>query len=135
MESMKDSSVISSNDKDDASTAKVEEKCSTRMPTYPPLPEEPSGDKSLLCRVGIRLPDGRRVQRNFLKTAAMVILLFSTRKRRDKAVSLLTEAIPGAKRLDYDSTMTFGGLGAGQLHDLGCLGVKSKLQQLGLLLS
>lgn len=67
MESMKDSSVISSNDKDDASTAKVEEKCST-MPTYPPLPEEPSGDKSLLCRVGIRLPDGRRVQRNFLKT-------------------------------------------------------------------
>ncbi|KAJ6898950.1 hypothetical protein NC652_025453 [Populus alba x Populus x berolinensis] len=75
MESMKDSSVIASNKKDiasndkyDASTAKGEEKCSTRTPTYPPLPEEPSGDKSLLCRVGIRLPDGRRVQRNFLKT-------------------------------------------------------------------
>lgn len=75
MESMKDSSVIASNkkdiasnDKDDASTAKGEEKCSTKTLTYPPLPEEPSGDKSLLCRVGIRLPDGRRVQRNFLKT-------------------------------------------------------------------
>lgn len=34
--------------------------------TYPPLPEEPKGDRSLLCRVGVRLPDGKRLQRNFL---------------------------------------------------------------------
>jgi hypothetical protein len=68
MESMKESSAVASNDKDEASTTQEEENCSSRMPMYPPLPEEPSGDKSLLCRVGIRLPDGRRVQRNFLKT-------------------------------------------------------------------
>ena len=38
-------------------------------PSYPPLPEEPKGvDKTLLCRVGVRLPDGRRVQRNFFRT-------------------------------------------------------------------
>ena len=37
-------------------------------PTYPPLPEEPKGSKDRLCRVGVRLPDGRRVQRNFLRT-------------------------------------------------------------------
>lgn len=35
---------------------------------YPPLPEEPTGSRDLLCRVAIRLPDGRRIQRNFLNT-------------------------------------------------------------------
>ncbi|KAF9677513.1 hypothetical protein SADUNF_Sadunf08G0115500 [Salix dunnii] len=68
MESMKQSSAVASSDKDEASTTQEEEKCSSRTPMYPPLPEEPSADKSLLCRVGIRLPDGHRVQRNFLKT-------------------------------------------------------------------
>ncbi|CAK7326899.1 unnamed protein product [Dovyalis caffra] len=101
MESMKDSSAIASNN-NEASTAKEEEKCSTRMPTYPPLPEEPSGDKSLLCRVGIRLPDGRRVQRNFLKTDPIQLEEAATKLFR------LTEAIPGAKSLDYDIKMTFG---------------------------
>uniref|UniRef100_A0A6M2F2X8 UBX domain-containing protein n=1 Tax=Populus davidiana TaxID=266767 RepID=A0A6M2F2X8_9ROSI len=118
MESMKDSSVIASNkkdiasnDKDDASTAKGEEKCSTRTPTYPPLPEEPSGDKSLLCRVGIRLPDGRRVQRNFLKTDSIRLLwsfCYSQLEEAGTKLFRLTEAIPGAKRLDYDGKMTFG---------------------------
>ncbi|KAI5573546.1 hypothetical protein POPTR_010G098800v4 [Populus trichocarpa] len=118
MESMKDSSVIASNkkdiasnDKDDASTAKGEEKCSTKTLTYPPLPEEPSGDKSLLCRVGIRLPDGRRVQRNFLKTDPIRLLwsfCYSQLEEAGTKLFCLKEAIPGAKRLDYDSTMTFG---------------------------
>ena len=40
----------------------------TKNPAYPPLPEEPKGDKNLLCRVGVRLPDGRRLQRNFLRS-------------------------------------------------------------------
>ncbi|KAJ6898948.1 hypothetical protein NC652_025453 [Populus alba x Populus x berolinensis] len=121
MESMKDSSVIASNKKDiasndkyDASTAKGEEKCSTRTPTYPPLPEEPSGDKSLLCRVGIRLPDGRRVQRNFLKTDPIRLLwsfCYSQLEEAGTKLFCLKEAIPGAKRLDYDSTMTFGDSG------------------------
>nr|TKR63822.1 hypothetical protein D5086_0000322070 [Populus alba] len=121
MESMKDSSVIASNKKDiasndkyDTSTAKGEEKCSTRTPTYPPLPEEPSGDKSLLCRVGIRLPDGRRVQRNFLKTDPIRLLwsfCYSQLEEAGTKLFCLKEAIPGAKRLDYDSTMTFGDSG------------------------
>ena len=68
IESMKQSSAVASSDKDEASTTQEEEKCSSTTPMYPPLPEEPSANKSLLCRVGIRLPDGRRVQRNFLKT-------------------------------------------------------------------
>jgi hypothetical protein len=75
MENMKESSAVASNDKDEASTTQEEENCSSRMPMYPPLPEEPIGDKSLLCRVGIRLPDGRRVQRNFLKTDPIQVSL------------------------------------------------------------
>lgn len=39
-----------------------------KKPTYLPLPEEPKGDRNLLCKVGVRLPDGRRIQRNFLRT-------------------------------------------------------------------
>ncbi|KAJ4729992.1 UBX domain-containing protein [Melia azedarach] len=35
-----------------------------QKPTYLPLPEEPAADGNLLCRVGIRLPDGRRLRRN-----------------------------------------------------------------------
>ncbi|KAL8144413.1 hypothetical protein V2J09_017445 [Rumex salicifolius] len=40
----------------------------TERRSYPPLPDEPKADKSLLCRIGFRLPDGRRVQRNFLRS-------------------------------------------------------------------
>lgn len=71
MESMKETSTVVSSDKDATSTDKKEETCVTEKhekPMYPSLPEEPKGDRNLLCRVGIRLPDGRRVQRNFLKT-------------------------------------------------------------------
>uniref|UniRef100_A0A2P2KY06 Uncharacterized protein MANES_17G092500 n=1 Tax=Rhizophora mucronata TaxID=61149 RepID=A0A2P2KY06_RHIMU len=67
MESMKESSVVASHDKDVTSNDQ-EEKCLPEEPKYPPLPEEPKGDRRLLCRVGIRLPNGRRMQRNFLKT-------------------------------------------------------------------
>lgn len=49
---------------DDATTAEPQ----VKRPTYLPLPEEPKGDRNLLCMVGIRLPDGRRIRRNFLRT-------------------------------------------------------------------
>ncbi|XP_057777777.1 plant UBX domain-containing protein 7-like [Salvia miltiorrhiza] len=76
---------------------------------YLPLPEEPKGEKNLICRVGVRLPDGRRVQRNFLRTDPVQLLwsfcyseLGSIRPFR------LTQAIPGASRfLDFDAVSTF----------------------------
>ncbi|KAM1277272.1 hypothetical protein ACFX13_030395 [Malus domestica] len=44
-------------------------------------------DRNLLCRVGIRLLDDRRVQRNFLCTSAIVvILLFPTKGSQGKAI-------------------------------------------------
>lgn len=46
----------------------LEEVPQKEMYNYPPLPEEPKGDKSLLCRVGVRLPNGQRLQRNFLRS-------------------------------------------------------------------
>ncbi|KAI4373171.1 hypothetical protein MLD38_011329 [Melastoma candidum] len=72
MEYMKASTVSA---EDNMSVAnKAEEACSAMEPAYPPLPKEPKGDRSLLCRVVVRLPDGRRVQRNFLRTDPIQLL-------------------------------------------------------------
>ena len=68
MENMKDAIGVSTTDKDITDTEKEEQTLSPKKPTYPPLPEEPKGDRNLLCRVGVRLPDGLRLQRNFLLT-------------------------------------------------------------------
>ena len=45
---------------------------------YPPLPEEPTGSRDLLCRVAIRLPNNRRIQRNFLHTDPIKVTLPSS---------------------------------------------------------
>ncbi|KAL3510266.1 hypothetical protein ACH5RR_029667 [Cinchona calisaya] len=65
MEDVKDIDEVDRKETDD-----VEESHAhlTKNPTYPPLPEEPKGDRNVLCRVGVRLPDGRRLQRNFLRS-------------------------------------------------------------------
>lgn len=76
MESVEDAIKTTSDDKVRSTTDK-EEPCSTKKPTYPPLPEEPKSDRNLLCRVGVRLPDGRRVQRNFLRTDPIQVSIIS----------------------------------------------------------
>lgn len=68
MESIKDTSGSGSQVEDVNLTNPDEITCQDKKPSYPPLTEEPKGDKTLLCRVGVRLPDGRRVQRNFFHT-------------------------------------------------------------------
>lgn len=79
--------------------------------TYPPLPEEPKDDRSLLCRVGVRLPDGRRLQRNFLRSDPIQLLWSFCRANlegSDERAFRLTNAIPGAvKILNYESKSTF----------------------------
>lgn len=75
MEGMKDSCGVAAKDKDVTVTGE-EETCSTKKLSYPPLPEEPKGDRNLLCRVGFRLPDGRRVQRNFFRTDPIQVRTF-----------------------------------------------------------
>nr|GEY30453.1 hypothetical protein [Tanacetum cinerariifolium] len=65
--------------------------------TYPPLPEEPKGDRSLLCRVGVRLPDGRRLQRNFLRSDPIQLLwsfCHANLEGSDEKPFRLTNAIP-----------------------------------------
>jgi hypothetical protein len=82
------------------------------LPTFPPLPEEPKGgDRSVQCRVGIRLPNGRRLQRNFLKTDTIQLLwsfCYSQLEEEERKKPLkLTQAIPGeSKTLEYDSNLT-----------------------------
>ncbi|KAI3899584.1 hypothetical protein MKW98_008372 [Papaver atlanticum] len=100
-------------------TASVALACDTDEPvtsssnklTYPALPEEPKVEKTLLCRIGVRLPDGRRLQRNFLRTDPVQLLWSFCNSQLDKAESRpfhLTQAIPGSsKTLDYESKQTF----------------------------
>ncbi|XP_015576501.1 plant UBX domain-containing protein 7 isoform X2 [Ricinus communis] len=111
MEGMKDSNRMPSDGKEAASADEDEKSCSTKILAYPPLPEEPKGERSILCRVGLRLPDGRRIQRNFLKTDPIQLLWSFCTSQLEEAGTRpfrLTQAIPGAKSLDYDSKVTFG---------------------------
>lgn len=68
MENMNHLEQVVSEEKDMTTANKDENECSIEKPVYPPLPEEPKGDRNLICRVGFRLPDGKRVQRSFLRT-------------------------------------------------------------------
>ncbi|XP_074570284.1 plant UBX domain-containing protein 7 [Curcuma longa] len=86
------------------------ETSSNEKVTYPLLPEEPQGSKGL-CRVGIRLPDGRRIQRKFLLSDSIKLLWsFCSLKLEDEQQRPFhfTQAIPGAsKSLEYESDLTF----------------------------
>jgi hypothetical protein len=111
IEGLKESTVVTTNEEKDATDNKEEATPSPEKPVYPPLPEEPKADRSLLCRVGIRLPDGRRVQRNFLRTDPIQLLWSFCVSQFDEAETKpfrLAQAIPGAtKSLDYNSDVTF----------------------------
>ncbi|KAI3921124.1 hypothetical protein MKX01_036103 [Papaver californicum] len=98
---------------DDRNEAKVEEPETSfsKKVVYPDLPEESKVDKKLLCRVGVRLPDGRRLQRNFLRTDPIQLLwsYCSSLLEAELRPFNLTQAIPGAsKTLDYEAKLTFG---------------------------
>ncbi|CAO1943626.1 unnamed protein product [Urochloa humidicola] len=78
---------------------------------YPPLPEEPTGSRDLLCRVAIRLPNNRRIQRNFLHTDPIKLLWsFCAPQVEDgeKRPFHFVQAIPGASmKLEFASDATF----------------------------
>ncbi|XP_009599661.1 plant UBX domain-containing protein 7-like [Nicotiana tomentosiformis] len=78
---------------------------------YPPLSEEPKGDKNLICRVAIRLFDGRRIQRNFLKTDSIKLLWSYCCVEFEEAETRpfrFRQVFPGSvKFLEYDSNLTF----------------------------
>ncbi|XP_059649824.1 plant UBX domain-containing protein 7 isoform X2 [Cornus florida] len=109
MEGMKHATGVTSEDVTNIDEDK--EMCSVKKPVYPPLPEEPKGDRNLLCRVGVRLPDGRRLQRNFFRTDPIQLLwsfCYSVLEEAESRPFRLTQAIPGASKfLEYDSKLTF----------------------------
>jgi hypothetical protein len=103
-----------SNDSTDARTNNEEtaDASSSRKPEYPPLPEEPKVARDLLCRVGIRLPNGRRLQRNFLRTDPIKLLwsLCCTEVEDGQTRPFhFAQSIPGSptKNLDFESDQTF----------------------------
>ncbi|KAH0928819.1 hypothetical protein HID58_014546 [Brassica napus] len=81
---------------------------------FPVLTEEPKGDcdRSLVCSLCVRFPDGRRKQRKFLKTEPIQLLwsfCYSQMVESEKKAFKLVQAIPGAsKTLDYGADATFG---------------------------
>ncbi|XP_050275727.1 plant UBX domain-containing protein 7-like [Quercus robur] len=105
----KDSSGMIAKDKD--ITVTEEEKACSKKLAYPPLPEEPKGDRNLLCRVGFHLPDGRLLQRNFFRTDSIQLLwsfCYSLLEQAETRPFRLTHESPGPSRsLDYDSQSTF----------------------------
>lgn len=107
MEGIEDPDSVAPKDTNEASDDVQEEK----NPSYPPLPEEPKGDRNLLCRVAIRFPDGRRLQRNFLRTDSIKLLWSFCATQFEEAESKpfkFTQAIPGASKfLEYDNNITF----------------------------
>ncbi|XP_031495924.1 plant UBX domain-containing protein 7 [Nymphaea colorata] len=80
-------------------------------PLYPVLPDEPKCDSSLLCKILVRLPDGQRFRRNFLRTDSIQLLwsfCCSILKEAESRPFHLTQAIPGAsKHLDFNSNQSF----------------------------
>ncbi|KAK7250695.1 hypothetical protein RIF29_33289 [Crotalaria pallida] len=114
MEGMNGSSAVAGGDDNKDTEIAVggqDETALPKRPTYPNLPEEPKAERNLLCRVGVRLPDGRRVQRNFLRTDPIQLLwsFISAQLGEDETKPFrLTQAIPGASNiLDYESNSTF----------------------------
>ncbi|RAL54596.1 hypothetical protein DM860_001724 [Cuscuta australis] len=111
MEGMKDSHVDALKESIRAEDNGKDTTNITKKPIYPPLPEEPKGDRNILCRVGIRLPDGRRLQRNFLRSDPIQLLwsfASSLLGETESKPFRLTHAIPGATSfLDYEIVSTF----------------------------
>ncbi|MCL7028741.1 hypothetical protein MKW94_007341 [Papaver nudicaule] len=87
------------------------ETSSSKKLTYPEFSEDLTFDKKLVCRIGVRLPDGRRVQRSFLLTDQIQLIWSFCRSLLDEAEfpsSNLILAISGAsKTLDYQERLTF----------------------------
>ncbi|CAN4080979.1 unnamed protein product [Withania somnifera] len=110
MEGIENPGSVASKESNEASDVVKEEQL-IKKPCYPPLPEEPKGDRNLLCRVAIRFPDGRRLQRNFLRTDSIKLLwsFCSTQlKEAESRPFKFTQAIPGASKfLEYDNNITF----------------------------
>ncbi|KAK4720628.1 hypothetical protein R3W88_010861 [Solanum pinnatisectum] len=111
MEGIEDSGSVASKETNEAASDVVKEENLIKKPSYPPLPEEPKGDRNLLCRVAIRFPDGRRLQRNFLRTDSIKLLWSFCSTQFEEAESRpfkFTQAIPGvSKFLEFDNNMTF----------------------------
>ncbi|CAL9222041.1 unnamed protein product [Arabidopsis halleri] len=80
---------------------------------FPHLPEEPNRDldQSVLCRIRVRLPDGRRIQRSFLKSESVQLLwsfCYSQIDESERKRFKLIQAFPGEyKNLYFGSNTTF----------------------------
>uniref|UniRef100_A0A7N0U0L4 UBX domain-containing protein n=1 Tax=Kalanchoe fedtschenkoi TaxID=63787 RepID=A0A7N0U0L4_KALFE len=117
MESVKTPALAACSEKGTGPDTKEEPGSSCEKLTFPPLPEEPTGDRNLICRVGVRLPDGRRVQRCFLQSDPVQLLWSFCCSVIEEAKSRpfrLAQAIPrSSKQLEYETKLSFKDSGLG----------------------
>ncbi|KAH0463150.1 hypothetical protein IEQ34_007732 [Dendrobium chrysotoxum] len=80
----------------------------TTKTSYPPLPEEPTVKKHI-CKVGICLPSGERVQRSFLKTDSTKLLwsFCSTLLKKEEESQSFCFIVPRSPMLFYDTDTSF----------------------------
>ncbi|KAI0513700.1 hypothetical protein KFK09_009730 [Dendrobium nobile] len=76
--------------------------------SYPPLPEEPT-EKKHICKVGVYLPSGERVQRSFLKTDSTKLLwsFCSTLLKKGEESKSFCFIVPRSPMLFYDTDTSF----------------------------
>ncbi|EOA29529.1 hypothetical protein CARUB_v10014834mg [Capsella rubella] len=103
-----------SSDDDESETTTTTTTSSNAVFGFPNLPEEPSNrdcDRSVLCRIRVRLPDGRIIQRSFLKSESVQLLwsfCYSQIDESERKLFKLIHAFPGeCKTLHYGSNTTF----------------------------
>ncbi|KAL0920288.1 hypothetical protein M5K25_009413 [Dendrobium thyrsiflorum] len=79
----------------------------TTKASYPPLPEEPT--ENHICKVGICLPSGERVQRSFLKTDSTKLLwsFCSTFLKKEEESQSFCFIFPRSPMLFYDADTSF----------------------------
>ncbi|XP_026386639.1 plant UBX domain-containing protein 16-like [Papaver somniferum] len=114
-ETTKEDEEVKASSKESMTATTIAPTCSDKCKklTYPDLPEEPKvdEDETLLCRIEVHFPNGRRLQRNFLRTDPIQFLWSFCSSQLDEAESRpfqLTQAIGGASDvLDYESRQTF----------------------------
>ncbi|KAL3679998.1 hypothetical protein R1sor_022954 [Riccia sorocarpa] len=99
-----------------AEEQRVSEPAAPEARIYPTLPEEPPADKEA-CRVAVRLPDGRRAQRRFLRTDPIQNLWSFCCSQVPEAAQgrsfRLSQAIPGGTPFNYNDVTSIQEAGLG----------------------
>ncbi|BBN17342.1 UBX domain-containing protein 7 [Marchantia polymorpha subsp. ruderalis] len=100
-----------------AEEQRVSEATVPKLRTYPILPEEPAANNTAACRVAVRLPDGKRAQRRFLRSDPIQNLWSFCCSQVPEAAQgrsfRLSQAIPGGTPFNFNDVTSIHEAGLG----------------------